>query len=164
MKNYHKSDYALNKYRKGIVYKFADGIVEVTLEDYLRENPDKTEADFQALKRLSDEWYLEQVRLETAQGNKRVSLNGLEETEACATCWLDDEYIENEEKKRVMIAVDKLFREGHMTEKQKRRFIQRYIHGLTLRQIAVKEAVYVNSVADSLKRATDKLKRYFEKI
>lgn len=58
MKNYHKSDYALNKYRKGIVYKFADGIVEVTLEDYLRENPDKTEADFQALKRLSDEWYL----------------------------------------------------------------------------------------------------------
>ena len=164
MKNYHKSDYALNKYRKGIVYKFADGIVEVTLEDYLRENPDKTEADFQALKRLSDEWYLKQVRLETAQGNKRVSLNGLEETEACATCSLDDEYIENVEKKRVMIAVDKLFREGHMTEKQKRRFIQRYIHGLTLRQIAVKEAVYVNSVADSLKRATDKLKRYFEKI
>ena len=164
MKNYHKSDYALNKYRKGIVYKFADGIVEVPLEDYLRENPDKTEADFQALKRLSDEWYLKQVRLETAQGNKRVSLNGLEETEACATCSLDDEYIENEEKKRVMIAVDKLFREGHMTEKQKRRFIQRYIHGLTLRQIAVKEAVYVNSVADSLKRATDKLKRYFEKI
>ena len=164
MKNYHKSDYALNKYRKGIVYKFADGIVVVTLEDYLRENPDKTEADFQALKRLSDEWYLKQVRLETAQGNKRVSLNGLEETEACATCSLDDEYIENEEKKRVMIAVDKLFREGHMTEKQKRRFIQRYIHGLTLRQIAVKEAVYVNSVADSLKRATDKLKRYFEKI
>lgn len=85
MKNYRKSDYALNKYRKGIVYKFADGIVEVTLEDYLRENPDKTEADFQALKRLSDEWYLEQVRSETAQGNKRVSLNDLEETEACAT-------------------------------------------------------------------------------
>ena len=81
----------------------------------------------------------------------------------CRLC-TDMEYIENEEKKRVMIAVDKLFREGHMTEKQKRRFIQRYIHGLTLRQIAVKEAVYVNSVADSLKRATDKLKRYFEKI
>lgn len=164
MKNYRESDYALNKYSKGIVYKFADGIVVVTLEDYLRENPDKTEADFQAIKRLSDEWYLDQVRLETAQGNKRVSLNGLEETEACATRALDDEYIESEEKKRLMIAVDKLFREGHMTEKQKRRFIQRYIHGLTLRQIAVKEAVYVNSVADSLKRATDKLKRYFEKI
>ena len=164
MKNYHKSDYALNKYSKGIVYKFADGIVEVTLEDYLRENPDKTEADFQALKRLSDEWYLDQVRLETAQGNKWVSLNGLEETEACATRALDDEYIESEEKKRLMIAVDKLFREGRMTQKQKRRFIQHYIHGLTLRQIAVKEAVYVNSVADSLKRATDKLKRYFEKI
>ena len=164
MKNYHKSDYALNKYRKGIVYKFADGIVEVTLEDYLRENPDKTEADFQALKRLSDEWYLEQVRSETAQGNKRVSLNDLEETEACATRALDDEYIESEEKKRLVVAVDKLFREGRMTEKQKRRFIQHYIRGLSLRQIAVKESVYFTSVAESLKRATDKLQRYFEQM
>ena len=43
MKNYKDSDYALNKYSQGIVYKFADGIVEITLEDYLRDNPDKTE-------------------------------------------------------------------------------------------------------------------------
>lgn len=164
MKNYRESDYALNKYRKGIVYKFADGIVEVTLEDYLRENPDKTEADFQALKRLSDEWYLEQVRLETAQGNKRVSLNGLEETEACATRALDDEYIESEEKKRLMIAVDKLFREGRMTEKQKRRFIQHYIYGLSLRQIAAAEAVHFTSVKENLKSVSDKLRRFFENL
>ena len=162
MKNYRESDYALNKYSKGIVYKFADGIVVVTLEDYLRENPDKTEADFQALKRLSDEWYLEQVRLETAQGNKRVSLNGLEETEACATRPLDDEYIESEEKKRLMIAVDKLFREGRMTQKQKRRFIQHYIYGLSLRQIAAAEAVHFTSVEESLKSVSDKLRRFFE--
>ena len=164
MKNYHKSDYALNKYPKGIVYKFADGIVEVTLEDYLRENPDKTEADFQALKRLSDEWYLEQVRSETAQGNKRVSLNDLEETEACATRALDDEYIESEEKKRLMIAVDKLFREGRMTQKQKRRFIQHYIYGLSLRQIAAAEAVHFTSVEESLKSVSDKLRRFFENL
>ena len=162
MKNYRESDYALNKYHKGIVYKFADGIVVVTLEDYLRENPDKTEADFQALKRLSDEWYLDQVRLETAQGNKWVSLNGLEETEACATRALDDEYIESEEKKRLMIAVDKLFREGRMTQKQKRRFIQHYIYGLSLRQIAAAEAVHFTSVEESLKSVSDKLRRFFE--
>ncbi len=164
MKNYRESDYALNKYSKGIVYKFADGIVVVTLEDYLRENPDKTEADFQAIKRLSDEWYLDQVRLETAQGNKRVSLNGLEETEACATRALDDEYIESEEKKRLMIAVDKLFREGRMTQKQKRRFIQHYIYGLSLRQIAAAEAVHFTSVEESLKSVSDKLRRFFENL
>ena len=164
MKNYRESDYALNKYSKGIVYKFADGIVVVTLEDYLRENPDKTEADFQAIKRLSDEWYLDQVRLETAQGNKRVSLNGLEETHACATRALDDEYIESEEKKRVMIAVDKLFREGRMTQKQKRRFIQHYIYGLSLRQIAAAEAVHFTSVEESLKSVSDKLRRFFENL
>jgi hypothetical protein len=61
MKNYQSSDYALNKYSSGIVYHFADEIVEVTLENYLTENPDKSEADFRALKELSDAIYLEQV-------------------------------------------------------------------------------------------------------
>mgnify|MGYP001105847572 CR=1 FL=1 len=48
-----------NRYSKGIVYKFADGIVEITLEDYLRDNPDKTEEDFAELKamRVSINWY-----------------------------------------------------------------------------------------------------------
>ena len=49
MRNYKDSDYALNRYSQGIVYKFADSVVEVTLEDYLRDNPDKTEADFEEL-------------------------------------------------------------------------------------------------------------------
>ena len=106
MKNYRESDYALNKYSRGIVYKFADRIVEVTLEDYLRENPDKTEADFLELKALSDEIYLHQIRLETAQGNKLASIHGLEETEACATRPLDEEYVEQDEQRRVMLAVD----------------------------------------------------------
>lgn len=34
MKNYKDTDYALNKYSKGIVYKFADKIVETTLSDF----------------------------------------------------------------------------------------------------------------------------------
>ena len=42
MRNYKDSDYALYRYSQGIVYKFSDGIVEITLEDYLRDNPDKT--------------------------------------------------------------------------------------------------------------------------
>lgn len=31
LKNHKESDYTLNKYSQGIVYKFEDGIVEVTL-------------------------------------------------------------------------------------------------------------------------------------
>lgn len=50
MRNYKDSDYALNRYSQGIVYKFADSIVEVTLEDFLRSNPDKAEKDFVELK------------------------------------------------------------------------------------------------------------------
>lgn len=164
MKNYRESDYALNKYSEGIVYRFTDKIVEITMEDFLRENPDKTEQDFQELKAVSDELYLEQVRLETAQGNKKISLNSLEETENCAACPLDEEYIESEERQRVMRAVDKLFTEGRMTEKQKRRFVQHYILGLSLRQIAAIESVHFTSVDESRKRAADKLKQYFEKV
>lgn len=33
LKNYKDSDYALNKFSEGIVYRFADRIVEITLED-----------------------------------------------------------------------------------------------------------------------------------
>ena len=40
MKNYKDSDYARNKFSEGIVYRFADRIVEITLKDYLAENPD----------------------------------------------------------------------------------------------------------------------------
>ena len=64
MKNYKDSNYALNKYSQGIVYQFADGMAEITLEEYLRENPDKTESDFKELKALSDEIYYQQSRQE----------------------------------------------------------------------------------------------------
>lgn len=164
MKNYRKSDYALNKYSRGIVYKFTDEIVEVTLEDYLRENPGKTEADFLELKALSDEMYLNQDRLDYTQTRKNLSIHGMEENEACATRPLDEEYAENEEKKRVMQAADKLFREGKLTEKQKRRFTQHFFRGLSLRQIADMESVHFTSVDESLKRAADKLKQYFENL
>ena len=33
MKNYKDSDYALNKFSEGIVYRFADRIAEITLEE-----------------------------------------------------------------------------------------------------------------------------------
>ena len=90
MKNYRDSDYAVNKFSKGIVYRFDDETIEITLEDYLRENPDKTEEDFLRLKAISDEIFLEEIRLETAQGRKLVSINDLENNLACAIPPVDE--------------------------------------------------------------------------
>lgn len=57
MRNFQESDYAINKLSPNIVYRFADGKVEITLEDYLKSNPQKNEQDFAELKALSDEIY-----------------------------------------------------------------------------------------------------------
>lgn len=99
MQNYKDSDYALNKYSEGIVYKFADSILEITVEDYLRDNPDKTRADFAELKALSDEIYHEQVIQEHRTGRLNVSISGLEETCLVSDIDVDTELIEKGKKK-----------------------------------------------------------------
>ena len=91
MRHYRKSDYAINRYSPNIVYRFHDEIVEVSLEDYLKESPDKTAQDFTKLKALSDEIYYEQDRSESAQTRKDVSIHGLEEMDCCSTRPLEEE-------------------------------------------------------------------------
>lgn len=164
MKNYRKSDYALNKFSEGIVYQFSDGTLEISMADYLRDNPDKTEADFLALKALSDEIYLEQVRLETAQGNKTVSMTELEDTIAHPAPSLDDSYIMADENRRIKLAVDKLFQYGKLTPKQKERFVRHFFVGVSLRKIASDEGVHFTSVDECIRRAVDKLRTYFKEI
>ncbi|MDD3393216.1 MAG: hypothetical protein PHG19_01060 [Anaerotignum sp.] len=108
MKNYKDSDYALNKFSEGIVYRFADRIVEITLEDYLAENPGKTIEDFLELKALSDEIYHQQVIDENRTSRLDVSMNGLEETEALATVPLDRSLIHKIDSKNAMEATKRL--------------------------------------------------------
>ena len=126
MQNYRKSDYAINKNSPNIVYRFHNEIIEITLEDYLKENPDKTEHDFAELKALSDQIYYEQDRAESAQTRKDVSIHGLEETEHCATRALDEEWEERvvdiQNRKYAWKALEQLFTVGALTEVQKRRF------------------------------------------
>lgn len=98
LKNYKESDYALNKYSQGIVYKFVDGALEVTLEDYLRDNPDKTEDDFAELKALSDEIYHEQVVLEHRICRKNISIDLVPETELVIAPEFDVEQMERREQ------------------------------------------------------------------
>lgn len=163
MKNYKDSDYALNKFSEGIVYKFADRIVEITLEDYLTENPGKTAEDFLELKAISDEIYHQQVIQENRTSRLDVPINGLEETEAIATVSLDQSLIHKIDSKNAMEAAKRLLDSGALTEVQRRRFLLHFFQGLSYRQIASREGVHFTSVHESIEAATIKLKKFFEK-
>ena len=158
MKNYTDNDYALNKFSKGIVYRFADGIVEITLEEYLLENPDKTEADFAKLKALSDEDYLDRDRTDYQQTWKNVSLHGLDETSACAIDSPENEMFEQIEhvarqKKRVLAETAL----GKLTEVQRRRYVMYHVNGLSTWKIAEIEKVNQSKIMKSLTAAEKKI-------
>lgn len=164
MKNYKDSDYALNKFSEGIVYRFADRIVEVTLEDYLAENSGKTVQDFLELKALSDQIYHDQIIQENRTSRLDVSINGWEETEALSTIPLDTELIHKSDSKNAIEAAKQLLYSGELTEVQRRRFLLHFFQGLSYRQIASREGVHFTSVHESIEAATAKLKKFFENI
>ena len=161
MKNYRDSDYAANKYAKGIVYRFADQIIEITLEDYLREKPGKSEADFTELKALSDEIFFEQDRSEGRQRKKMVSFHALEETALLAvpspeeTMIATEEQAENQKFKREIAAKTI----SVLTDVQRRRYLLHTVNGMTTRTIAEKEGVSHVAVVYSLEQAEKKIKK-----
>jgi len=160
MKNYQDSDYAANKYASGIVYRFANQTVMVTLANYLCENPDKTEADFNQLKALSDGLYLQQVRADNVQSKRAISFHVLEETTCCAVPSPEDTYIEAEQEAEKQAHRQRLTKEilSKLTDVQRRRYLLYYVHGLTMRQIAEKEGVLHSKVQKSLLAAEKKIK------
>ena len=163
MKNYHNSDYAANKNAKGIVYRFADQTLEVTLTDYLRENPNKTAADFATLKALSDEDYYETDRSSYRQTWKNTSFEVLKEDEMTMLVApsAEDEIIGLREQaeayaKQQSIAalvLDKL------TDVQRRRYLMYHVQGLSTWHIAELEGVNQSKIANSLSLAEKKIKK-----
>lgn len=165
LKNYYKSDYALNKKSESIVYRSDTGeIIEITKEAFLASDTELTEQDFLAWKARSDEMLRQTDRDDWRQTYKNVSVNGLEETAHCSTLPLDEEYMEIQDRFYAMQAIRQLLRSDSLTPTQRRRFRLYYFNGLTMRKIAELEGVYLNAVAGSLTAATDKLRRYFEKL
>ncbi|HZK71558.1 MAG TPA: RNA polymerase subunit sigma-24, partial [Clostridia bacterium] len=106
MKNYTDSNYAINKFSKGIVYRFTNKIIEITLERYLAVNPEKTEIDFLMLKALSNEIYHNQDKSENSQTKKNTSYSLLEETDECSTQSLEDEYFASLDKNNEPTFID----------------------------------------------------------
>lgn len=166
MKNYRDSDYAHNKFNPGIVYRFADSIVVVTQEDYLLENPDRTEQDFRALKALSDHIYLEQVTEENAQTYKNVSLHSLLEV-SDTTEPSPQERLEEQEtavmEAQALHGVQAFLRSGKLTSTQRRRFALFYIQGLSTRQIAELESVSQYSIWECIQACEKKMRNFLLK-
>ena len=163
MMNYTQSDYAVNKNAGGIVYRFVDGIIEISLEDYLRENPDKTAADFAALKTLSDSDYLDTDRSDYRQTWKNTPLETLLEDESATLSApsVEDEYVDREANEAVYAKQKSTARlaMGKLTETQHRRYLMHHVEGLTTRQIAKKERTSNIAVFYSLEAAEKKIKK-----
>ncbi len=163
MRKYQKSDYAANKYKNEIVYLFVDGTVEISMADYLRDNPQKTEEDFWELKELSDSIYHEQDLEETRYAKRKIRLGKLEESEKFAKPSPYIELMEKYDNENALESALQLIEAGNLTEVQKRRFALHFFHGISYRQIARMEHVDYTSVRESMHSAIKKLKRIFEK-
>jgi len=140
--------------------------VEVTLEDYLAENPGKTEDDFRELKAISDGIYLEQTTDENRQTRENVSINGLEDIENFSGETLEEEFIERpereaEENNRRMLASQAL---DKLTEVQRRRYLLYHANGWTEEQIAESEGATQQAVSKSLYWADKKIKKFLSDV
>ena len=162
MKNYKDSDYAANKNASGIVYRFANETVEITLEDYLRENPGKTAAHFAALKALSDSDYLERDRSEYRQTWKNIAIEGMEEVLESPEPTPEDEVIAFLEQGAEQAQKKKTAKQalGKLTDVQRRRYVMHHAEGLTTRQIAAIEGAKQQSVSESILSADKKIKKF----
>ena len=164
MNNYKDSDYALNKYSEGIVYRFADGIAEITLTDYLAENTGNTEADFRAIKELSDSIYSKQVKDENRQTYKNTPFDELDESVLYQMSSPEEVFIgeidaleESEQRLKLLTAANSVL--NKLTEIQRRRYLMYRVNGLTLRQIADIEGVLFTKIYKSVEAAEKKIKK-----
>ena len=169
-KNYTKEHYAINKYRKGIVYKGAEGNYEITMEGFLQENPNMTEADFDYWKSLSDELYKEEDRKSNEITRMNVSIGDIEETQLVSVESAETEFVRSisEEdifKMEIMSAqlILRIARE-ELSDIQLRRFLSHYIDGKKEEDIAKEEGVCQSTVSRSISGAENKIKKIIRKL
>ncbi len=124
--------------------------MEITREDYLRDNPDKTEEDFAKLKALSDEIYYQKDRQEYRVSHLDVSISGMEDTLVASALSVDAELIQKAEEKKALEAAIRLLESEKLTDVQKRRFCLHFFQGLSTRQIAKLEGINQKTAWESL--------------
>ena len=160
-KNYTKEHYAINKYRKGIVYRGVDGNYEITKEGFLQENPNMTEADFD---------YKEEDRKSNEITRMNVSISDIEETQLVSVESAETEFVRSisEEdifKMEIMSAqlILRIARE-ELSDIQLRRFLSHYIDGKKEEDIAKEEGVCQSTISRSISGADNKIKKIIRKL
>lgn len=161
MKNYRETDYALNKNRKGIVYRNPDGsTLEITFEKIAEGNPEFTYEDFMKLKAFSDQIYLKQAK---AENNHSYYVKGSFD-EVSDSVWLSTPSLEElffcERKELPTMEEVKVATEKCLTKVQKRRF-SLYLEGMTTVKIAEIEGCNQNAVWKSIQQSTKKLNFFY---
>ncbi len=163
MAKYYHSDYALNKKTDSIIYRLADGsLVEITMEDYLSQNPELTEEQFHELKELSDEMFKDEMNADK-QEHRTVKKQGNEKNKVILQQSQDDMLIEDEEREKIRSVTNKLLASGKLSKTQERRFKAHYYDGKSYRQIGREESVSQVAIFKSVKNAVAKLKKFYEK-
>lgn len=162
MSKFNKSLYALNKYSENIVYQFGNETKEITLEEYLKENPTHTKEDFFELKKISDEMHHEEDLSNTSYRKKKLSIHTLNNSIPLSEECILEKILKSEDKRKIELAAKNLLDGGNITKIQKKRFIKHFFLNKSLREIAKEENVSHIAIYNSIKYATEKLKKIFD--
>ena len=163
-KDYRKSDYGINKYSEGIVYRYADGhSITITFEMIAAVNPTFTQDDFDKIKAFSDDFYRREAKAECNQSYYvKSSLDENINSDWLSTISLEAELFEKWDKHLYMAKAYEAIN-SILTPIQRKRLLL-HIKGLTTRQIADAEGNTQTAVWKSITAATAKIKKYLSKF
>lgn len=165
MSDFRKNLYVLNKFSESIVYEFNDEVIEITLEDYLKENPTHTKDDFIKFKTISDELYHSEDLTDSRYRKRKLSIHTINEARFSSKETILDKLIKSEDEDKNETKSTYYLLDGkNLTDVQKKRFIKHFYLNKTLREIAIEENVHFTSVQESIKGAVKKLKKFFKEI
>lgn len=161
MSKYYNSDYAINKNKKGIVYRNNDGsILEITFEKISQRNPNFTQEAFDKLKAFSDQIYLEEQRADVRYRKYITgSVDSIEDSKWLRAESFEDEtleYMNGNRKDEIMRYIN-----TNLTEVQRRRFLM-FVNGLSTKKIAEIEECRQNAVWESIELVRKKLKKFLK--
>lgn len=161
-RNYRQSDYAKNKYSSNIVYAGSDETIEITLEQFLKENPSMTEEDFKYWKNWSDEDYHEQIKRETNIKKHEFLFNDADETELFWLPSTEDIVVEKlgRENESVYTMKEAEVVLSKLTDIQRRRYLMHEVYEMTFREIAHIEGVDHMAIIRSVEYAKRKIKKF----
>jgi RNA polymerase sigma factor (sigma-70 family) len=162
LESINKDNNAPNESSLDFYCRIADGItVTVTLDEYLKENPDKNEVDFLKLKEFLENDYLHIERNNGAYWKiiKALSKQSvLIQNEPSA----EDEFIngvnmnEDDKQHQQLVELSNSVMD-RLTERQRRRYRLYHVEGLTTREIAKHDDVNQSKIVKSLRQAKKRI-------